>query len=82
MPRPRSTWSAGESWREDAPQGRYTLTVVSHHGRQTTKQHVTVVGAPVGHGPSWTVPGAVAAARTAGGVIAVRRRSRTTAWFE
>ncbi|WP_316750025.1 hypothetical protein [Streptomyces herbicida] len=68
--------------RESVPEGRYTLTVVSHHGRQTTKQHVTVAGTPVDLGPSWMVTGAVAAGGTAlaaGRVIAVRRRSRTTA---
>ncbi len=67
--------------REDVPEGRYTLTVVSHHGKQIPKQHVTIAGAPIEHGPSWIVPGAIAAgaALAVGGVITVRRRSRTTA---
>ena len=82
---PGTVYAGHARVREDVPEGRYTLTVVSHHGRQTTKQHVTVAGAPVDHGPSWTVTGAVAAAGAAlaaGGVIAVRRRSRTTASSE
>ncbi len=64
--------------RDDVPKGRYTLTVVSHRGRQTTKQQVTVAGEPVAHGPSWAITGAAAVAGlavAAGGVIAVRRRS-------
>ncbi|MGQ4388986.1 hypothetical protein [Streptomyces sp. SAS_270] len=71
--------------RDDLSKGRYTLTVVSHHGQQTTKQHVAVAGEPAAHGPSRVVTGAVAAAGVAlavGGVIAVRRRSRKTAASE
>lgn len=70
--------------REDVPEGRYTLTAVSDHGKRIAEQYVTIAGAPVEHGPSWMVPGAVAAgaALAVGGVIAVRRRSRTTASSE
>ncbi|MGV9245419.1 hypothetical protein [Streptomyces sp. NPDC003710] len=64
--------------RGDVPEGRYTVTVVSHRGQQTTKQHVTVVGRPVTDGgSSWAVTGGVAAAGLAlasGGVFAMRRR--------
>ncbi|MCZ1012759.1 hypothetical protein [Streptomyces noursei] len=70
--------------REDVPEGRYTLTAVSDHGKRIAEQYVTIAGAPVEHGPSWMVLGAVAAgvALAVGGVIAVRRRSRTTASSE
>lgn len=65
--------------RGDVPNGRYTVTVVSHHGQQTTKQHVMIAGQPVaeGGGPSWAVTGGVAAtglALASGGAFAVRRR--------
>ncbi len=66
--------------RADVPEGRYTLTVVSHHGRQTTRQHVTVVGDPVADSPSPAVVGAVAAGGAAlvmgGGAFLLRRRAR------
>ncbi|MCS0600481.1 hypothetical protein NX794_04425 [Streptomyces sp. LP11] len=66
--------------RADVPHGRYPLTVISHHGRQTTRQHVTVAGDPVAHGPSPAAIGALAAAAvalvTGGGVLALRRRRR------
>ncbi|WP_327320289.1 hypothetical protein [Streptomyces sp. NBC_01235] len=68
--------------RDDVPKGRYTLTVVSHHGQQTAKQHVTVAGEPVAHGPSWSITAAAAAgglALTIGAALVVRRRSRETA---
>ncbi|MER6737239.1 hypothetical protein [Streptomyces puniciscabiei] len=68
--------------RGDVPGGRYTVTVVSHHGQQTTKQHVTkqhvtIAGQPVADGgdPSWAVTGGVAAtglALASGGAFAVR----------
>ncbi|WP_244189466.1 hypothetical protein [Streptomyces incarnatus] len=70
--------------RGDVPGGRYTVTVVSHHGQQTTKQHVVIAGRPVadGDGTSWAVTGGVAAtglALASGGAFAVRRRrSRKT----
>ncbi|MFJ3335132.1 hypothetical protein [Streptomyces sp. NPDC086766] len=64
--------------RGDVPDGRYTVTVVSHHGRQTTEQHVTVAGRPVTDGrPSWAVAAGAAAAGLAlasGGAFAARRR--------
>ncbi|MFJ7904455.1 hypothetical protein ACIQ6V_28895 [Streptomyces sp. NPDC096198] len=64
--------------RDDVPDGRYTVTVVSHQGQQTTRQHVTVVGQPVTDDhPSWAVTGGVVAvglALASGGVFAVRRR--------
>ncbi|MFJ3231512.1 hypothetical protein [Streptomyces sp. NPDC086787] len=75
---PGTVYAGHARVRADVPEGRYTVTVVSHHGRQTTRQHVTVSGEPVGHGPSWTAVGAVAAAGAAlaaGVAIAVRRRS-------
>ncbi|MEU6587714.1 hypothetical protein ABZ923_00490 [Streptomyces sp. NPDC046881] len=67
--------------RGDVPEGRYTVTVVSHHGQHTTTQHVTIAGRPVNDGgSSWAVAGGVAAAGLAlacGGVFTVRRqRSR------
>jgi hypothetical protein len=68
--------------RDDIPKGHYTLTVVSHHGRQTTRQRVTVAGERVVHEHPWTVSGAVAAgalALAAGGGIAFVRRSRRAA---
>ncbi|MEU8589547.1 hypothetical protein AB0C59_21495 [Streptomyces sp. NPDC048664] len=71
--------------RGDVPKGRYTVTVVSHHGQQTTKQHVTIAAQPVADGgaPSWAVTGGAAAgglALASGGAIAVRhRRSRKAA---
>ncbi|HEY8982522.1 MAG TPA: hypothetical protein VIU15_23400 [Streptomyces sp.] len=70
--------------RGDIPSGRYTVTVVSHHGQKTTKQQVTIVGGPDadGGGPSWAVTGGVAVAGLAlasGGVFAVRRRRSRTA---
>ncbi|MCF3131141.1 hypothetical protein IPZ69_12330 [Streptomyces olivochromogenes] len=63
--------------RDDVPNGRYKLTVVSHSGQQTTTRRVTVAGKPVAHGPSWVTSGAVAAAGVAlvaGAGIALRRR--------
>ncbi|MFS4091495.1 hypothetical protein [Streptomyces sp. AF1A] len=65
--------------RGDVSGGRYTVTVVSHHGQHTTKQHVTIAGRPVADsdGPSWAVTGGVAAAAlvlASGGVFTVRRR--------
>ncbi|MEU6773290.1 hypothetical protein [Streptomyces sp. NPDC046759] len=64
--------------RGDVRDGRYTVTVVSHHGQRTTKQHVTIAGRTVTDGgPSWAVTGGVAAAGLAlasGGVFTVRRR--------
>lgn len=65
--------------RGDVPSGSYTVSVVSHHGQQTTKQHVTIAGRPVanGDGTSWAVTGGVAAAGLAlasGGAFAARRR--------
>ncbi|MEU1012547.1 hypothetical protein [Streptomyces sp. NPDC005890] len=53
--------------------------MVSHHGQQTTKQHVTIAGQPVADGsaPSWAVTGGIAAtglALASGGALAVRRR--------
>ncbi|MFC3574719.1 hypothetical protein ACFOZ0_15830 [Streptomyces yaanensis] len=68
--------------RNDIPKGHYMLTVVSHHGQQTTRQRVTVAGEPVAQGRPWMIGGVVAAgvvALTAGGGIAVRRRSRKAA---
>ncbi|MEU8589224.1 hypothetical protein AB0C59_19790 [Streptomyces sp. NPDC048664] len=68
--------------RHDVAQGRYPLTVVSHHGTQTTRRLVTVTGAPAGRGRSWMVPGAVLAgalALTAGAAAArLRRAHRAT----
>lgn len=78
-----STLYAGHTRvRDDMHKGRYTLTVVSHHGRQTTRQRVTVTGKPVAHDRPWMLAGSVAAAGmalAAGGGIALRRRARGSA---
>ncbi|WP_330343050.1 hypothetical protein [Streptomyces sp. NBC_00557] len=76
---PGTVYAGHGQLRRDVSDGRYTVTVVSHHGQQTTKQHVTIAGQPVadGSGPSWAVAGGVAAAGLAlasGGALAVRRR--------
>lgn len=76
---PGTVYAGHGQLRGDVPNGRYTVTVVSHHGQQTTKQHVTIAGQPVadGGGPSWAVTGGVAAtglALASGGAFAVRRR--------
>lgn len=67
--------------RGDVPEGRYTVTVVSHHGQQTTKQHVLIAGRPVRNGgSSWAVTGGAVAAGLAlafgGGLVMRRRRTR------
>ncbi|MGW1895555.1 hypothetical protein ACWCP6_35725 [Streptomyces sp. NPDC002004] len=78
-----STVYAGHTTvRDDVAKGQYTLTVVSHHGQQTTRQRVTVAGAPVADRHHWMIGGALAAGGVAlvvGGGIAVRRRSRKAA---
>ncbi|WP_243769037.1 hypothetical protein [Streptomyces cyanogenus] len=80
---PGTVYAGYGELRGDVPNGRYTVTVVSHHGQQTTKQHVTIAGPPVRDGgSSWAVAGGVTAAGlalAAGGVFTVRRhRSRKT----
>ncbi len=48
--------------RGDVVDGRYTVTVVSRHGQQTTTQHVTIAGQPVENGGlAWAVTGDAAA---------------------
>ncbi|WP_227025651.1 hypothetical protein [Streptomyces fodineus] len=76
---PGTVYAGHGELRGDVPNGRYTVAVVSHHGQQTTKQHVTIAGQPVADGgdPSWAVTGGVAAtglALASGRAFAVRRR--------
>lgn len=75
-------WAGHTRVRDNIPQGRYTLTVVSHHGQQTTRQDVTVAGEPVTHGRPWVFTGAVVAGvlvLIAGGAVARLRRAHTAA---
>ncbi|MEU0059928.1 hypothetical protein [Streptomyces sp. NPDC006334] len=68
--------------RGDVPEGRYPVTALSHHGRQTTNRQLTVTGEPLPHGPSRTTvatAAAAAAALASAGVLVVRRRSRRAA---
>ncbi len=68
--------------RDDLAEGRYTLTVVSHHGQQTTRQQVTVAGAPVAHVPASLVIAVAAiggAALVVAAAVLLRRRSRDAA---
>ncbi|MFE0510560.1 hypothetical protein [Streptomyces sp. NPDC058964] len=79
---PATVYAGHARVRDDVPEGRYTLTVVSHGGRQTTTQRVTVAGKAVAHGRSWMAGGAVAAGSVAligGAAIAARRRSHKAA---
>ncbi|MEU0677654.1 hypothetical protein ABZ330_33150 [Streptomyces sp. NPDC006172] len=68
--------------RDDVPEGRYAVTALSHHGRETTNRQLTVTGKPVPHGPSRTAvatAAATAAALAFAAVLAWRRRSRRSA---
>ncbi|MFF8989028.1 hypothetical protein ACF09H_03455 [Streptomyces sp. NPDC014983] len=80
---PGTVYAGHARVRGDVPAGRYPLTAVSHHGRQTTERHVTVVGAPAGHGgghgPAIGAAATAGAVLVAGAVVAVRRRARATA---
>ncbi|MEV5510203.1 hypothetical protein [Streptomyces orinoci] len=69
--------------RDDLKSGRYPMTVVSHHGKQTTTRQFQVTGEPVaddGPGP-WTIGGIVAAVLVvlAAAGLAVRRRRKAAA---
>ncbi|MFI9720013.1 hypothetical protein ACIHFE_10195 [Streptomyces sp. NPDC052396] len=69
--------------RDDLKPGRYPMTVVSHHGKETTTRQFQVTGDPVPDGGTspWIIGGIVAAVlavlATAG--LAVRRRRKTAA---
>ncbi|WP_444477824.1 hypothetical protein [Streptomyces inhibens] len=69
--------------RGDVLAGTHPLTVISHHGRQTTTRQVTVAGEPVGQGRPWLVGGIAAGvlALAAGGWVLLRRRDRKGAGF-
>ncbi|MFE9404955.1 hypothetical protein ACFYNY_24975 [Streptomyces sp. NPDC006530] len=61
--------------RDDIPAGTYPLTVVSHHGQQTSSAQLKVAGDPVRHYQSWVVGGAsVVLLATVGGIVLIRRR--------
>ncbi|MGV4928191.1 hypothetical protein K2224_38075 (plasmid) [Streptomyces sp. BHT-5-2] len=63
--------------RDDIPAGRYLMTVVSHHGQETTTRQVTVAGPPVPHSrPPWLIGGGVALSLVALASLAVRRQRR------
>lgn len=80
---PGTVYAGHARVRKDVPAGRYPLTAVSHHGRQTTERHVTVLGAPAGHGgdsrPAIAAAAAAGAVLVLGAVVVVRRRARATA---
>ncbi|QRX90196.1 hypothetical protein [Streptomyces noursei] len=63
--------------RDDIPAGRYPMTVVSHHGQETTTRQVTVAGPPVPHSRlPWLIGGGAAVALAALAAVAVRRGRR------
>ncbi|WP_226599086.1 hypothetical protein [Streptomyces violascens] len=65
--------------RTDVPVGTYPLTVVSHHGQQTSTAQLKVAGAPVRHYQPWLIGGVVVVLAAVGGAVLVRRRRKTTA---
>ncbi|MFF2806384.1 hypothetical protein ACFVT2_04220 [Streptomyces sp. NPDC058000] len=63
--------------RDDIPAGRYPMTVVSHHGQETTTRQVTVAGPIVPHSRlPWLIGGGAAVALVALASVAVRRGRR------
>lgn len=72
-----STVYAGHgTLRDDISSGRYTLTVVSHHGQHTSRQRLTVAGEPVNHSRPWMIGGAITAALVVAGAAVVLYRKR------
>lgn len=66
--------------REDIAAGTYPMTVVSHHGQQTTTRQVTVAGEPVAPVRRWLIGcAAVLLVLAAAGWIVARRRRKAIA---
>lgn len=61
--------------RDDIPAGTYPLTVVSHHGQQTSSAQLKVAGDPVRHYRPWLIGGAaVVVLGAVAGMVLLRRR--------